>query len=45
MRTRRTIGQCKNRPRQVVASYVRLYVILNWRETRMVKIHEEELAE
>lgn len=45
MRTRRTVGQCKNRPRQVVASCVKLYVTLNWRETRIVKVQEEELIE
>jgi len=38
-----SLGLCKNRPGQVVASCVRLYVTLNWRETRMV--HEEELEE
>ena len=44
MRTR-TIGLCKNRPGQVVAPCVRLYVTLNWRETRMVKVHDRRLAE
>lgn len=36
MRNIRTIGQNKNRTTQVVASWIRLYITLHWRETRMV---------